>query len=138
MSHVRYRFVDMPFTSFCELPEDDHLTFVPAVMLVYHPSLEFQLSFIGSVLLLNIANHTLREFADMLLHGEAWRNGRAAHQLYEERFPHRQTPSHSLFAKVYQRASKRVHSPAAGPTVVIHASAVPPVRRSCTPCSGRG
>ena len=28
----------MPFTSFCELPRDDHLTFIPAVMLVYHPS----------------------------------------------------------------------------------------------------
>ena len=28
----------MPLTSFCELPGDDHLTFVPAVVLVYHPS----------------------------------------------------------------------------------------------------
>ena len=40
----------------------------------------------------------------MLLYSKARRNGRAAHQLYEERFPHYQTPSHNLFAKVYQRA----------------------------------
>ena len=40
----------------------------------------------------------------MLLNGKVWHNGRAAHQLYEERFQHRQTPSHALFAKVYQRA----------------------------------
>ena len=40
----------------------------------------------------------------MILSGEAQHNGRAARQLYEERFPHRQTPSHILFAKVYQQA----------------------------------
>ena len=49
MSPVRYRFVDIPFTSFCELPVDDHLTFVPAVVLVYHLSLKVEHSFIGSV-----------------------------------------------------------------------------------------
>ena len=38
MSRVRYRCVVIPFTSFCELPGDDHFTFVPAVVLVYHPS----------------------------------------------------------------------------------------------------
>ena len=30
----------MPFTSFCELSGDDHLTFVPALVLIYYPSLE--------------------------------------------------------------------------------------------------
>ena len=34
MSHVRYKCVDMPFTLFCEMPGNDHLTFVPAVELV--------------------------------------------------------------------------------------------------------
>ena len=80
----------MPFTSFCELLRDNHLTFIPAVVLVYHPSLEVELSFIGSVLLFNMGNYTFREYADMmLLYGEARHNGRAAGQLYEEHFPHR-------------------------------------------------
>ena len=90
----------MPFTSFCELPGDDHLTFVPAVVFVYRP-LTVELSFIGSVLLFNMANYTYREYTDMmLLYGEAQRNGRAARQLYEEHFLHYQTPSHILFAKI--------------------------------------
>ena len=42
----------------------------------------------------------------LLLYGEALCNGRAAHQLYAEHYPHRHTPSHSLFAIVYQRASE--------------------------------
>ena len=95
----------MPFTSFSELPRDYHLTFVPAVMLVYHPPLEVVLSFIGNVLLFNMANYTFREYADMmLLYGKARRNGRAARLLYVEHFSHCQTPSHALFAKVYQQA----------------------------------
>ena len=56
MSSVRYRFVDMQFSSFCELPGDEHLLFVPTVVLVYHPSFEVELSLIGSVLLRNMAN----------------------------------------------------------------------------------
>ena len=47
MSRVRYRFVDMPFTSFCDQSGDDHLMFVPAAVLIYHPSLEVELIFIG-------------------------------------------------------------------------------------------
>ncbi|KAJ4441690.1 hypothetical protein ANN_11548 [Periplaneta americana] len=39
-------------------------------------------------------------------HGEARCNGRTARQLYEERFPHHQVPSHTFFTKVYQRASE--------------------------------
>ena len=54
MSRVRYRFVDLPFTAFCELPGDDHLTFVPAVEIVYNPSLEVELSFIDSGMLFNM------------------------------------------------------------------------------------
>ena len=66
------------------------------------------MSIIGNVLLSNMADHTFGEDANiMLLYSEARRNGRAALQLYEERFPHRHTPSHALFAKVYQRASER-------------------------------
>ena len=103
MSRARYSFVELPFTSFCELPGDDHLTFVPTVFHVCHP-LEVELSFIGSVLLFNTANYTFREYADMMLmYGEARRNGRAVRQLYEERFPHRPTPSHALFANFYHR-----------------------------------
>ena len=96
----------MPFTSFCELPGYDHFTFVPAVVLVYHLSLEVELSFIGSVLLFYMANYTFREYADMILYGEAWRNERAAPQLYEERFPHRKRHSHALYGKVYQQDSE--------------------------------
>ena len=78
------------------------MTFVSAVMFVYRPSLEVELSFICSMLLFNMANYTFREFADMmLLYCKARRNGRAVHQLYEERFPHCQIPSHALFAMVY-------------------------------------
>ena len=103
MSCVSYRFVD---TSFCELPGDDHLTFVPSIVLVYHPSLEVELLFIGSELLFNMDYFTFREFADMmLLYSKSRRYGRAARQLYKEHFPHRQTHSHALFAKVYQWAS---------------------------------
>ncbi|PSN56415.1 hypothetical protein C0J52_09522 [Blattella germanica] len=51
--------------------------------------------------------YTFAEYADMmLLYGEARCNGRAARQLYAERYPRRRTPSHSLFATVYQRATE--------------------------------
>ncbi|KAJ8885790.1 hypothetical protein PR048_011990 [Dryococelus australis] len=66
-----------------------------------------ELQFFASVLLLNVDNYTFREYANMmLLFGEARCNGRAAHQLYEEHFPHSQTPLHTLFAKDYQWASE--------------------------------
>ena len=84
VSCVRFRFADMPFTSFCELPRHDHLMFVPAVVLVYRPSHEVELSFIGSVLLFKMANYIFGEHTDMmLLCGKARRNGRDVHQLYE-------------------------------------------------------
>ena len=58
-----------------------------AIVLVYHLSLEDELSFIGSVLLFNMANYIFREYFDMLLlYGEAQRNERAALRLYEEHF----------------------------------------------------
>ena len=51
--------------------------------------------------------YTFAEYADvMLLYGEARCSGRAARQLYAERYPHRRTPSHSLFAIMYQRATE--------------------------------
>ena len=34
-------------TPFCDLSGDDHFTFVPAVVLVYHPSLKNELSFMA-------------------------------------------------------------------------------------------
>ena len=65
------------------------MKFVTAIVLVYHPFLEVELSFIGSVFLFKMANHIFREYADMMLvYSEARHNGRAACQLYEERFPH--------------------------------------------------
>ena len=84
----------MPFTSFYDLPRDDHLTFVPAVVLVYRPSLEVALSFIGSALLFYMTNYTFSEYTNMLLlYGKARR-------------PHCQTLSYTLFAKVYQQTSE--------------------------------
>ena len=41
-----------------------------------------------------------------MIYSEAGRNGRTAHQLFEELFSHRQTTSHALLAKVYQWASE--------------------------------
>ncbi|KAJ8870558.1 hypothetical protein PR048_029581 [Dryococelus australis] len=66
-----------------------------------------ELQFFASALLLNMENYMFKEYANMmLLYSEARCNRRAARQLYEERFPHRQTLSYTLFAKVYQRASE--------------------------------
>ena len=125
----------MPFTSFCELP----LTFVPAVVLVYHPSLEDEMSFIDTVLLFNMANYTFKEYADMmLLYGEARDNGRAAHKLYEERFPHCKTPLHAVFAEVYQWASETCRLTGSRSDWCSTAAPYPRVGRGCTPCSGRG
>ena len=113
----------MPFTSFCELPGDNHLTFVPAVVLVYHSSLEVELSFIDNVLLFNMVNNGFREYGDMmLLYDHVRRNGRATRELYDEHFSHCQIPSHALFSKVYQRTSD-----SGTLTMVLHSGAVPRV-----------
>ena len=69
----------------------------------------------------------LGKYADMmLLYSEAWRNGRAAHQLYEEHFPHCQTPSHPSLPRFTSGPWRQIHSLPAGLTVVLHSCAVPP------------
>lgn len=51
-----------------------------------------------------MVEYTCIEYTDMVLvYGEARGNGRAARRLYEERYPNRATPSHTLFSKVVQR-----------------------------------
>ena len=48
------------------------------------------------------------EYTDLIfLYGDARGNGRAAHRLYQDRFPQRQTPSHILFAIIPQRRRVR-------------------------------
>lgn len=49
-------------------------------------------------------DYTFAEYADMLLiYGEVHCNGRAASRLYQERFPERRVPAHTLFERVNQR-----------------------------------
>ena len=62
----------MSFTSFCELPGEDNFMFIPAVVLVYHPSLENELSFIGSALQFNMANYTFSEYTQCLNQRGTW------------------------------------------------------------------
>ena len=73
-----------------------------------------------------MANYTFRVYGDMILHGEARRNERAVRQLYAQRFPYSQTPSHSLFAKVYKRSSET-------DTFTASRSDCSAPRRRCTP-----
>ena len=50
-----------------------------------------------------MVEYTHTEYTDMVLvQGEAARNGRAARWMYRERYAHRVTPLHTLFAKVIQ------------------------------------
>ena len=44
----------------------------------------------------------------VLVYGEAAGNGRAARRIYQERYPHRVTSSHTLFSKVIQRLRERI------------------------------
>ena len=53
-------------------------------------------------------------------------NGRAARRLYQDRFPQRPTPSHTLFAVITQRLRERGPSPPAGMTVVLQGDSVLP------------
>lgn len=51
-----------------------------------------------------MAEFTHVEYTDIIrIYGVAEGNGRAAQRLYEERFPNRRTPSHTIFARVDQR-----------------------------------
>ena len=51
---------------------------------------------------------TFAEYTDMIfLYGETRGNGRAAPHLYQDRFPQRPTPSHTLFAVITQRLRER-------------------------------
>ena len=48
------------------------------------------------------------EYTDMILpYGETRGNGRAARRLYQDCFPQRPTPSHTLFAVITQRLRER-------------------------------
>ena len=51
-----------------------------------------------------MVEYTFVEYTDMIfLYGEARGNGRGARRLYQDRFPQRPTPSHTLFAVISQR-----------------------------------
>ena len=51
-----------------------------------------------------MVEYTFGENTEMLIiYGEVRRNGRAAQRIYEERFPHRRTPSHTIFVSLQQR-----------------------------------
>ena len=56
----------------------------------------------------SMVEYTHTEYTDMVLvYGKAAGNGRAACWIYQERNPHRVTPSHTLFAKVIQLFRER-------------------------------
>lgn len=55
-----------------------------------------------------MVEYTNAEYTDMLkIYGEAQSNGRAAQRLYAERYPYRETPSHTIFYRVEQRLRER-------------------------------
>ena len=55
-----------------------------------------------------MVEYTFAEYTDMILpYGEARGNGRAARHLYQDRFPQRPTPLHTLFAVITQRLRER-------------------------------
>ena len=55
-----------------------------------------------------MVEYTFAEYIDMILpYGEARGNGRAARRLYQDRFPQRPTPSHTLFAVITQQLRER-------------------------------
>ena len=55
-----------------------------------------------------MVEYTFAEYTDMILpYGEARGNGRAARRLYQDRFPQRPTPSHTLFAVITQWLQER-------------------------------
>ena len=55
-----------------------------------------------------MVEYTFAEYTDMIFpYGEARGNGRAARRLYQDRFPQRPTPSHTLFAVIPQRLQVR-------------------------------
>ena len=55
-----------------------------------------------------MVEYTFAEYTDMILpYGEARRNGRAARRPYQDCFPQRLTPSHTLFAVITQRLRER-------------------------------
>ena len=51
-----------------------------------------------------MVEYPFAEYTDMIfLYGEAQGNGRVARRLYQDHFPQRRTPSHTLFAVIPQR-----------------------------------
>ena len=55
-----------------------------------------------------MVEYTFAEYTDMIfLYGEARGNGRATCRLYQDRFPQRLTPSHTLFAVITQWLRER-------------------------------
>ena len=76
-----------------------------------------------------MVEYTFAEYTDMIfLYCEARGNGRAARRLYQDHFPQRPTPSHTLFAVIPQWLRERgtVPSPSAGITVVFQGDAALP------------
>ena len=55
-----------------------------------------------------MVDYTFVEYTEVILpYGKARGNWRAARRLYQDRFPQRPTPSHTLFAVVTQRLRER-------------------------------
>src|SRR5678815_5688794 len=53
---------------------------------------------------LRMDHYTLPELTDMIMcYGAANGNGRRAHLMYRERFPHRNHPHHTMFVRLHQR-----------------------------------
>ncbi|PSN57827.1 hypothetical protein C0J52_04391 [Blattella germanica] len=52
-----------------------------------------------------MVQHTPEEYVEMLIiiYGEAGHNGLVAQRMYYERFPHRPSPSHTIFVRIQQR-----------------------------------
>ena len=74
-----------------------------------------------------MVEYTNTKYTDIVLVDvEAAGNGRAARRIYQERYPHRVTPSHILFAKLLNGSGKEVPSPSTGLIVVLQGGATLP------------
>ena len=97
-------------------------------------SIAANLSLICSFTVIEYTNteYTDREYKDIeLVYGEALANGRAARRIYQEHYSHRVTPSHTLFAKLFNCSEKEVPSPSTGQIVVLQGGvALPTLKRT--------
>ena len=120
------------FTSFCELTLDNHLMFVHTEILIYHPSLEVELSLIAfsccsTWLTTHLGNmpicHCTMKIGAMGRLVSCMRSvSHTVRHLYTPSIPRFNSEPH-----------RYIHSQPAGPKVVLHE-----VGRACTPWSGRG